>query len=92
MDQLAIAVVYRPPKPNKDFLNEFANFLGDIVLRCDWLLIVGDFNIHICCESNSLAKDFINLFDSFDFIQVVNGPTHKQDHTLDLVLVCYFDL
>lgn len=34
-----------------------------------------------------MAKDFINLFDSFDFIQVVNGPTHKQDHTLDLVLV-----
>lgn len=87
MDQLAIAVVYCPPKPNKDFLNEFANFLGDIVLQYDRLSIAGDFNIHICCESNSLAKDFTNLTDSLDFTQVVNGPTHKQGHTLDLVLL-----
>lgn len=56
MNQLAIAVVYRPPNPNKDFLNEFANFLGDIVPQYDWLLIVADFNIHICCELNSLPR------------------------------------
>jgi len=42
MHQLAIAVVYRPPKPNKDFLNEFANFLGDIVVQYDRILIVGE--------------------------------------------------
>ncbi len=32
---LLIAVVYCPPKPNKDFTNEFANFLGGIVTQFD---------------------------------------------------------
>lgn len=85
--QLTIAVVYRPPKPNKNFLKDFSNFLVDVILQCDRLLIVGDFNIHVCCESNPLAKDFISLVDSFDFTQAVNGATHKQRHTLDLVLL-----
>lgn len=48
---------------------------------------MGDFNIHVCCESNSLAKDFTNLMDSFDFIQMINSPTHKQSHTFYLVLL-----
>ncbi len=48
----SIAVVYRPPKPNKDFTNEFANFLGGIVTQFDRHLIVVDFNIHVCCDTN----------------------------------------
>jgi len=81
-----IAVVYRPPKPNKDFLNDFAAFLGDIIQIYDRILILGDFNIHVCCPSNSLAKDFSALVDSFGFEQLVKGPTHSIGHTLDLVL------
>lgn len=70
-------MVYRPPKPNKDFLKEFSDFLSDVVLRYDRLLIVGDFNIHVWCELNSLAKDFISLVDSFHFAHVVNGASQK---------------
>lgn len=62
-----IAVVCHPPKPNKDFKNEFA-------IQFDRLLIVGDLNIHVCCDTNPLAKEFISLTDSFDLIQVVTGP------------------
>lgn len=81
------AVVYRPPKPNKDFINEFAHFLGGIVTQFDRLLIVGNFNIHVCCDTNHLEKDFTSLIDSFDLVQMVKGPTHSLGHTLDLVLV-----
>lgn len=48
--------------------------------------MVGDFNIHVCCPDKPLAKDFLNLIDSFNFAQCVSGPTHEQGHTLDLVL------
>jgi len=43
-------------KPNKDFINESANVLGGIVTQFDILLIVGDFNIRVCCDTNPLAK------------------------------------
>jgi hypothetical protein len=52
----------------------------------DTFLIVGDFNIHVCCPADPLVKDFLNLIDSFNLVQSVNGPTHEHGHTLDLVL------
>ena len=81
------AVIYRPPKCNKDFLTEFSVFLSEILPNYDRILIVGDFNIHVCCpDKNLLARDFLNTIDSFDLVQAVGGPTHERGHTLDLVL------
>ncbi|KAI2646105.1 RNA-directed DNA polymerase from mobile element jockey [Labeo rohita] len=80
------AVVYRPPKYNKNFIQDFADFVAGIALNYDRFLIVGDFNIHVCCESKPLAKDFLSLIDSFNLMQSVTGPTHEKGHTLDLVL------
>lgn len=80
------AVIYRPPNVNKEFLNEFAPFMSEIVTSYDRILILGDFNIHACCDSKPLSKDFLRLLDSFDFVQWVSGPTHAQGHTLDLIL------
>lgn len=51
-------VVYRPPKYNKTFIHEFADRLGSVIFKYDCVLIVGDFNIHICCNDDPLAKDF----------------------------------
>ncbi len=90
-------LVYRPPKVNKNFISEFTGFLGGIMMKYDRLVILGDFNIHICCPSNGLAREFLNLIDSFNLVQSVTGPTHKLGHTLDLVLsygltVCDFEI
>ncbi len=90
-------LVYRPPKINKNFIHEFTGFLGGIMMKYDRLVILGDFNIHICCSSNGLAREFLNLIDSFNLVQSVTGPTHKLGHTLDLVLsygltVCDFEI
>lgn len=81
-----VGVIYRPPKYNKDFIQDFSTFLARIIPSYDQILIVGDFNIHVCCPHNQLAKDFLNLIDSFSLIQHVLDPTRVQGHTLDLVL------
>ena len=80
------AVVYRPPKFNKDFIHDFADFLSGLMVKYDHIIICGDFNVHVCCESQPLTRDFLNLLDSFSLKQAVSGPTHDKGHTLDLVL------
>uniref|UniRef100_A0A8C6M722 Reverse transcriptase domain-containing protein n=1 Tax=Nothobranchius furzeri TaxID=105023 RepID=A0A8C6M722_NOTFU len=54
--------------------------------KYDRILIVGDFNIHVCCPDMPMARGFLNLIDSFNLVQCVAGPTHERGHTLDLVL------
>lgn len=57
--------------------------MGDFIAKYDKLMIVGDFNVHVCCATDSLAKDFINLLN---LTLQINVPTHQHGHTLDLVL------
>ncbi len=42
-----LANVYRPPGHHTNFIKEFADFLSELVLAADKVLIVGDFNIHV---------------------------------------------
>lgn len=39
------------------------------------ILIVGDFNIHVCWPSDPLTRDFLSLIDSFSLARFVSGPT-----------------
>lgn len=89
--------MYRPPKFVTDFISEFADLLGSVVLRYDRILILCDFNFHVCCEDGSLVKDFLALMNSFNLTQFVSDPTHTKGHTLDLVLsrgldICITDI
>ncbi len=47
-----IAVIYCPPKHDDDFTSEFADYLSSFTLQYERILIVGDFNFHICCEES----------------------------------------
>lgn len=58
---VVVALIYRPPKSTIEFISEFAEFLSELVTYNDRLLILGDFNIHICCGFDSLSKEFVNL-------------------------------
>ncbi len=78
-----LATVYRPPGHHTDFIKEFADFLSELVLAADKVLIVGDFNIHVDNEKDALGSAFIDILNSIGVRQHVSGPTHCQNHTLD---------
>lgn len=81
-----IATVYRSPRPNTEFLSEFADLLTILCLKFRRVVILGDFNIHVDQKANALAKDFLSLLDCYNFKQFVDFPTHCKGHTLDLVI------
>ncbi|XP_026055013.1 uncharacterized protein LOC113108674 [Carassius auratus] len=86
LDSFFCALVYRPPKWNKDFIQQFSDFLSGLMSRCDKLLVLGDFNVHLCCPSMPLVNEFLSLIETFNLTQHVFGSTHMKGHTLDLVL------
>lgn len=81
-----LAVLYRPPGPYSLFLEEFSNFISDLVTRADNILIIGDFNIHINNSTDPLSKAFLDIIDTCGLTQFVCEPTHRGGNTLDLVL------
>ncbi|KAK7918616.1 hypothetical protein WMY93_009900 [Mugilogobius chulae] len=86
------ALIYRPPKFNKYFIRDFSDFLAAVITNTDHLLIIGDFNVHVCCDAKPLAKEFLSVIDSFNLRQWIRGPTHEKGHTLDLVLSLGLDI
>ncbi len=89
---LSLATVYRPPGPYTDFLKELADFLSDLFVNVDKALIVGDFNIHVDNTNDPLGLAFADLINSFGVKKNVNGPTHRFNHTLDLIISHGIDL
>uniref|UniRef100_A0A8C5G3G3 Reverse transcriptase domain-containing protein n=1 Tax=Gouania willdenowi TaxID=441366 RepID=A0A8C5G3G3_GOUWI len=85
-------IIYRPPGPYSEFLSEFSDFISNLVLSSDKILIVGDFNIHVDKDSDSLSSAFMSLIDSVGFFQTINEATHRLNHTLDLVLTYGLDI
>ncbi len=55
-----IALIYCPPHFVNDFAVEFTDLLGFITTNYDRFLLVGDFNVHVCCPSNTLSKGVFN--------------------------------
>ncbi len=55
------------------------------MLATDKVLIVGDFNIHDN-EKDALRSAFMDILNSVRVRQQVSGPTHCQNHILDLIL------
>ena len=49
-------------------------------------MIVGHFNFHVDNTRNSDTITFNKILGSFNLQQQANEPTHKQGHTLDLII------
>lgn len=83
---LFCGLIYRPPNLGGGFVNDFSDFLTSVVPLYDCMLLLGDFNVHVCCPGRPLVAEFCNVLDSFGFIQHMNQPTHVLGHTLDLIM------
>ena len=89
---IRLFIIYRPPYsdehqvPTSVFFTEFSEYLESAVLSKENLLISGDFNIHVDNIHDSDAIKFSDLLESFGLKQHVTGPTHKDGHTLDLIV------
>ena len=85
-------VVYRPP-PSKEnclktseYLNDFDDFLTFINSFGSKILMLGDFNIHVDTPNKWDAKRFLMSIETAGLYQHIHEPTHKDGHTLDLIL------
>ena len=85
-DPVIILIIYRPPKPNNVFIQEFAKLLSHFTSKYDKIFILGNFNIHICCPPQMFVTDFMDTLESFNLTQAIQEPTHSKGQTLDLVL------
>ena len=55
-------------------------------LAKEQILFAGDLNIHVDNLCDSDAIKFADLLESFGLQQHVQGSTHKEGHTLDLII------
>ena len=84
-----LAIICRPPPSQKNgltadlFFEEFGIFLEKLVLSTQPLIILGDFNFHLDIATDYHAMKFL---DTFNLIQFIKAPTHKDGHILDLVI------
>ncbi len=78
-----LATVYRPLGHHTDFIKEFGDFLSELVLAADKVLIVGEFNIHVDNEKDALGSAFIDILSSIGVRQHVSGP-----YSLSTLVLC----
>jgi len=87
-----LVTIYRPPrsKVNKttvsQFLVDFSSLLEDLAVYPGKLAVVGDFNIHVDNPNDNDACSFLSILGSAGLVQHVKGVTHKDGHTLDLII------
>ena len=88
-----ITVVYRPPPSIKNglsanqFFDEFSSFLHEYMLGSADKVVVGDVNFHLENHSNLNTARFNDLLENVLSKQLVNEPTHRLGHTLDIFTI-----
>ena len=91
-DPITIVLLYRPPdkKHTESFIPQFSDFLATLMQSTDRALLVGDFYVYYDCPSRPIDREFMELINSFGFIQHVKSTTHNEGHTrLGTVFWCH---
>ena len=67
------------------FMDEISNLFEWLASSSEDVLIAGDINLHM--EKDELySQQFRDVLTSFNLIQHVDFPTHRDGHTLDIVV------
>ena len=84
--------IYHPPyslrnkSTNRAFLDDFTNFMTELLPRWPENVLLGDFNFHVSNDDDIDSTIFLDTIEAIGLYQHVTFPTHKQGNTLDLVL------
>ena len=89
-----LVIIYRPPPSTENkltvnmFMSEFSKLMETLTIASNsgQLLITGDMNFHLDDSSDRDAIAFLDLLDSCGLCQHVREVTHKDGHTLDVVI------
>lgn len=87
---VTLAMIYRPPHSEKNpctslmFIDDFTQFLPDILTEHKNIVILGDFNLHLEADDPD-SRVFTDIVDAMGLTPHVTIPTHKAGHTLDQV-------
>ena len=85
-------IVYRHPYSSLHpvstsvFFDEFSQFLENVVMCPEAIVISGDFSLHLDDLRDNDTKKFEDLLETFNLSQHVSGPTHLSGQTLDLII------
>ena len=91
-NSIQFVVIYRPPPSTvnglktSEFLDDFEVFLDELSIGPRNVLM-GDYNIHVDEPHKSETKRFNDILASNGYCQLINEPTHKKGHTLDLLII-----
>ena len=70
-----------------EFFEELQAHVESIVIKGDTVVLWGDFNIHVEDKNDLAAEKLLQLFETFEFVQMVNKPTHSAGGILDHVFM-----
>ena len=89
---LRLIVIYRIP-PSKinglitgTFYEDFSEYVEKLSCASGKVIILGDFNIHFLDTSGFAYKWFVDILETFDFVQHIDKPTHNSGHLLDYII------
>ena len=71
---------------NGMFLDEFTDYIANLLLDSTNNIVMGDFNLHVSKEDDVNSAIFMNTIEAMGLYQHVSFPTHWSGNTLDLVI------
>ena len=92
-DKVMLIAVYRQQHVSIEiFFEEFTTLLESYCVSDNLLFIGGDVNIHLDVQTDSHTLTFNNILEGFKLHQLVNEPTHKRGHRLDVLITNNCDI
>ena len=82
--KILLISIYRTGSISKKFFVDLDNLLGSASLKSDYMLVGGDFNIHVEAI-NEYSAELKQVTSSYGLNQLIDQPTHINGGTIDLL-------
>ena len=89
---ITLTVLYHPPyslrnkSTNKAFLDDFTDYMANLLSERRNNIVLGDFNLHVSNDDDINSAIFNDTIEAMGLYQHVSFPTHRLGNTLDLII------